>query len=279
MASGLRNATDTVQPGVVHHRSESSHQKHLMQSESRVSILSQTNPSNTGKLDRCFTAWLFFVFLQIRPQQLPDVPDLARPASHRCPNTILNRYCFTLTELLPRPRTGDKYLSSVPLIRGRSETCASRASCLSSRLRSKLRVHSSSSSTSGESLTASPQEHCCLTPSHLSNKSNPPAPSLSLSHQKPEYSFDWAVKDDYAALDFGQHETRDGYNTDGSYYVLLPDGRVQKVTYTVHGDGGYVATVEYEGEVKHDAYGKPPAPVYTQPPTYGPPPTPAYGNA
>ncbi|KAK8392725.1 hypothetical protein O3P69_014866 [Scylla paramamosain] len=243
MASGLKNATDIVQPGVVHHRSESSHQKHLMQSESRVSILSQTNPSNTGKLDRCFTAWLFFVFLQIRPQQLPDVPDLARPASHRCPNTILN-------------------------------------SCLCPpRLRSKLRVHSSSSSTSGESLTASPQEHCCLTPSHLSNKSNPPAPSLSLSHQKPEYSFDWAVKDDYAALDFGQHETRDGYNTDGSYYVLLPDGRVQKVTYTVHGDGGYVATVEYEGEVKHDAYGKPPAPVYTQPPTYGPPPTPAYGNA
>ncbi|XP_063884542.1 cuticle protein 7-like [Scylla paramamosain] len=100
----------------------------------------------------------------------------------------------------------------------------------------------------------------------------PPPPA------KPEYSFDWAVKDDYAALDFGQHETRDGYNTDGSYYVLLPDGRVQKVTYTVHGDGGYVATVEYEGEAKHDAYGKPPAPVYTHPPAYEPPPTPVYGR-
>ncbi|XP_045106743.1 cuticle protein 7-like [Portunus trituberculatus] len=96
---------------------------------------------------------------------------------------------------------------------------------------------------------------------------------------KPEYSFDWAVKDDYAALDFGQHETRDGYNTEGSYYVLLPDSRVQKVTYTVHGDDGYVATVEYEGEAKHDAYGKAPAPVYTQPPAYEPPPTPAYGYA
>ncbi|XP_045106745.1 cuticle protein 7-like [Portunus trituberculatus] len=94
------------------------------------------------------------------------------------------------------------------------------------------------------------------------SSSSPPA--------KPEYSFDWAVKDDYAALDFGQHETRDGYNTEGSYYVLLPDSRVQRVTYTVHGDGGYVATVEYEGEAKHDAYGKPPAPTYTQPPPTDP---------
>ena len=108
----------------------------------------------------------------------------------------------------------------------------------------------------------------------LNIKSNPHAPSL----QKPSYNFNWAVKDDYSGNDFGHTETRDGYNTEGSFYVLLPDGRIQKVTYTVNKDSGFVATVEFEGEVKHEAYGKPPAPAYTQPPSYGPPPTPAYGH-
>ncbi|XP_063884544.1 cuticle protein 7-like [Scylla paramamosain] len=103
----------------------------------------------------------------------------------------------------------------------------------------------------------------------------PPPPA------KPEYSFDWAVKDDYAGLDFGQNEHRDGYNTEGAHHVLLPDGRVQKIVYKVSKDGGFMATVEYEGEIRHEpkGYGKTPAPAYTQPPAYRPQPTPAYGNA
>nr|XP_027227495.1 cuticle protein 19.8-like [Penaeus vannamei] len=63
-----------------------------------------------------------------------------------------------------------------------------------------------------------------------------------------KYDFNYAVKDDYSGNDFGHQEARDGYNTQGSYYVLLPDGRLQKVTYTVNGDSGYVAEVSYEGE-------------------------------
>ncbi|XP_050720228.1 uncharacterized protein LOC127000530 isoform X2 [Eriocheir sinensis] len=83
---------------------------------------------------------------------------------------------------------------------------------------------------------------------------------------KPAYSFDWAVKDDYSGNDFGHQENRDGYNTQGSYYVLLPDGRVERVTYTVNKDSGFVATVEFEGEAKVEEkpYGQTPAPTYGQ---------------
>ena len=43
------------------------------------------------------------------------------------------------------------------------------------------------------------------------------------------YAYSWAVKDDYTANNYGQEEKRDGYATSGSYYVLMADGRVQKV--------------------------------------------------
>ncbi|CAL4184650.1 unnamed protein product, partial [Meganyctiphanes norvegica] len=66
-----------------------------------------------------------------------------------------------------------------------------------------------------------------------------------------KYDFDWSVKDEYSGNDFGQEETRDGDRTDGSYYVHLPDGRLQKVTYYVDGDSGYVAEVTYEGEAQY----------------------------
>ncbi|XP_068216725.1 cuticle protein 7-like [Palaemon carinicauda] len=63
-----------------------------------------------------------------------------------------------------------------------------------------------------------------------------------------QYDFNYAVKDDYSKNDFGQQETRNGYDTKGTYYVQLPDGRLQKVTYYVNGDSGYVAEVSYQGE-------------------------------
>ena len=37
----------------------------------------------------------------------------------------------------------------------------------------------------------------------------------------------------------------------GEYFVNLPDGRLQKVTYTVVGDAGYVADVVYTGEAQY----------------------------
>ncbi|XP_068216723.1 uncharacterized protein [Palaemon carinicauda] len=71
-----------------------------------------------------------------------------------------------------------------------------------------------------------------------------------------QYDFNYAVKDDYSKNDFGHQETRNGYDTKGTYYVQLPDGRLQKVTYYVNGDSGYVAEVSYQGE----AYYQQPAP-------------------
>ena len=79
-----------------------------------------------------------------------------------------------------------------------------------------------------------------------------------------QYDFNYAVKDDYSGNDFGHNEARDGYDTQGSYYVQLPDGRLQQVTYTVNGDSGYVAEVSYEGEAQYPAE----QPAYKPAPTY-----------
>jgi len=64
------------------------------------------------------------------------------------------------------------------------------------------------------------------------------------------YTWEYAVKDDYTSNDFGAKEARDGALTNGKYYVALPDGRLQTVTYTVNGGDGYVPIVEYAGEAQ-----------------------------
>nr|XP_027232933.1 cuticle protein 19-like [Penaeus vannamei] len=68
-----------------------------------------------------------------------------------------------------------------------------------------------------------------------------------------KYDFNYAVKDDYSNNNYGHQEDRNGYGAQGSYYVLLPDGRLQKVTYSVNGDSGFVAEVSYEGEAQYPA--------------------------
>lgn len=60
--------------------------------------------------------------------------------------------------------------------------------------------------------------------------------------------------------DFGHKESRNGYSATGKYFVALPDGRFQTVTYVAN-ENGYVPTVDYVGaaaypqEAKHAAYG------------------------
>ena len=53
-----------------------------------------------------------------------------------------------------------------------------------------------------------------------------------------KYDFTWNVYDSPTANNYGQREARDGDSTVGSYHVLLPDGRTQKVSYTVDSYGG-----------------------------------------
>ncbi|XP_076061356.1 uncharacterized protein LOC143037126 [Oratosquilla oratoria] len=69
--------------------------------------------------------------------------------------------------------------------------------------------------------------------------------------ETPKYEFTHAVKDEESYNDFGHQEARDDEHTQGSYYVQLPDGRLQKVTYYVDGDSGFIAEVSYEGEARY----------------------------
>jgi len=102
---------------------------------------------------------------------------------------------------------------------------------------------------------------CCS----LSAPASPPsyAPEPVYPDEAPIYTYNFAVKDDYTNNNFGTEEKRDGYAAQGSYFVALPDGRLQKVAYSVNGEGGYVADVTYEGEAQFPEV-KPynPAPAY-----------------
>ena len=59
-------------------------------------------------------------------------------------------------------------------------------------------------------------------------------------HHPAYYHYGYKVHDDYHGTDFGHNEKRDGKHTQGEYFVKLPDGRVQHVTYYVDGYKGYV---------------------------------------
>ncbi|XP_066948463.1 pro-resilin-like [Macrobrachium rosenbergii] len=85
-------------------------------------------------------------------------------------------------------------------------------------------------------------------PPRLSSASRESFESFESGEAK--YNFNWAVSDDSSSNEFGHQEARDGEDTQGSYYVQLPDGRLQKVAFHVDGDDGYVAEVTYEGEAR-----------------------------
>nr|XP_027234169.1 pro-resilin-like [Penaeus vannamei] len=85
---------------------------------------------------------------------------------------------------------------------------------------------------------------------------------LSDPSTPPHYAFEHAVHDDYAGTHFGHSEARDGYKTEGKYFVHLPDGRVQTVTYYAD-ETGYHPTVSYEGTAHYDAHAAAPARLTT----------------
>ncbi|XP_045606803.1 cuticle protein 7 [Procambarus clarkii] len=69
----------------------------------------------------------------------------------------------------------------------------------------------------------------------------------------PIYNFDYKVQDDYTGSHFGHAEAREGYKTQGKYFVHLPDGRIQTVTYYAD-ETGYHPTVTYEGVAKYPVH-------------------------
>ena len=116
-----------------------------------------------------------------------------------------------------------------------------------------------------------------------------PAPKYKEPAYKSEakYNFGYEVKANsyHGPVDFGHSQSTDGCATTGKYSVLLPDGRVQTVTYTVDCYSGYNADVSYYGEAKPYEYKKPsykpapqykPAPSYKPAPKYKPAPAPQY---
>ncbi|XP_047472525.1 cuticle protein 19.8-like [Penaeus chinensis] len=66
-----------------------------------------------------------------------------------------------------------------------------------------------------------------------------------------QYQYFYQVRDDTSGVDFGHQESRKGHQTQGSYHVRLPDGRLQRVAYTVTGDSGFRARVFYEDAAKY----------------------------
>ncbi len=89
------------------------------------------------------------------------------------------------------------------------------------------------------------------------------------------YTYRYGVQDTYSGANFNAAENADGTgNVEGSYSVLLPDGRTQHVTYRADDYHGFVADVTYEGHAA--AYAAPPLKPYAPPP---PPPTPSYRPA
>ncbi|XP_037793908.1 pro-resilin-like [Penaeus monodon] len=97
---------------------------------------------------------------------------------------------------------------------------------------------------------------------------SPPVPTYSAPAPAPsgpaQYNFNYVVKDNIGN-DFGHQENRDGYDTQGTFFVQLPDGRLQIVTYNVNGDSGFVADVAYQGEAQYPA--QQPARSYQPAPT------------
>nr|CAD7577421.1 unnamed protein product [Timema californicum] len=61
------------------------------------------------------------------------------------------------------------------------------------------------------------------------------------------YDFDWKVDDALSKNYYSQTESSNAVGrVDGSYQVLLADGRLMTVTYFVDGESGFVPKITYE---------------------------------
>jgi hypothetical protein len=92
-----------------------------------------------------------------------------------------------------------------------------------------------------------------IVPAYEAPSSYQPPPVLADDLVKP-YAYQYGVQDDLYGTSFRAAEQSDGRGSvEGSYSVLLPDGRTQIVTYTADDLNGYVAEVRYEGVASYPA--------------------------
>ncbi|XP_042858244.1 pro-resilin-like [Penaeus japonicus] len=126
---------------------------------------------------------------------------------------------------------------------------------------SSPRSLSSSSSGFAFPTTKRPVPSFALAPVKKSHPTYAPAHAYSYAPAKKTHDFGYSVNE--GGNNFGHQQSDDGYTTKGSYYVDLPDGRRQKVSYYVSGDSGFVAEVTYEGVAHYPA----PKPNYYNPVT------------
>ncbi|XP_037068917.1 cuticle protein 7-like [Pollicipes pollicipes] len=90
-------------------------------------------------------------------------------------------------------------------------------------------------------------------------KPAPYHPEPKYKEEPKPYAYDYAVNDHYTGTNFAKNEKSDGHNTQGSYTVALPDGRVQTVNYVADHYDGFNAEVTYEGEAQYPEYHSAPA--------------------
>ncbi|XP_071749607.1 cuticle protein 19.8-like [Lepeophtheirus salmonis] len=95
-------------------------------------------------------------------------------------------------------------------------------------------------------------------PSYSSYPPPPPPPPAQVS-----YGYNYGVVDDESGVNMSADELAENGVVSGSYKVVLPDGRMKIVTYTVEGDSGFVADVQFEAAPVPAAAALPPYPKYT----------------
>ncbi|XP_073981012.1 pro-resilin-like [Rhodnius prolixus] len=74
------------------------------------------------------------------------------------------------------------------------------------------------------------------------------APQGPPPDEKPEpYEYSYKVEDPPINLYFGANEAGNEVGrVEGSYYVLLPDGRMMTITYYVDGESGFVPKISFQ---------------------------------
>ncbi|XP_022122138.1 cuticle protein 10.9 [Pieris rapae] len=74
-----------------------------------------------------------------------------------------------------------------------------------------------------------------------------PTPTSEEEYPPQPYEYKYDVEDPEKELYFGANETGDAQGkVVGGYRVLLPDGRLMVVEYTVEGDSGFVPKISFQ---------------------------------